>query len=189
MPILVVIIIFVVALAGGGAGGFFAKQQMGKGGVESQDDAGYADDGEDQTIEDKADAQGDEKETAKKKSKSKSDDYDDVEMDVNVNYYKFSRQFIVPVINDDGLKSVVLLDLNLEMDESAAEAFYVREPKLRDVLMEELLDLANEGRFNGRLTNRRNLQLVRMDLLNAVQDVSGGEIRDVLILDIMRQDV
>ncbi|MEO0398786.1 MAG: hypothetical protein AAF224_05110 [Pseudomonadota bacterium] len=106
-----------------------------------------------------------------------------------VGYFKFSRQFVVPIIGEGGVGSLVILDLNLEMSREAAEAFYFREPKFRDALMQELLDLANQGRFQGRLTDRRNLDAIRVNLLAAVQDIAGDAVKEVLILDIMRQDL
>ena len=218
MPKLFAIILVLLGGAAGGAGGYFAKQTLAAGagdgdhgeethesdgGKEGDDghggkadkghaDKGHADKGHaDKGHAEKGKAGGDKK--AKKGGDGKSghgkaDDGGAYGFNDGVNYFKFSRQFVIPIVEESGVRSLVLLDLNLEMDASAAESFYVREPKLRDALMEELLAIANEGRFDGVLTDRRNLELVRIDLLNAVQDVEGDSVHDVLILDIMRQD-
>lgn len=210
MPKLVALILVLLGAAGGGAGGYFAKQMLA--GDDSSSEGGHdtsaeeVDDGHG-AKKDSGDHKPAKKETASKghgekkshgeaksdhgKSKSGHGENDTASgsFDPSINYFKFSRQFVVPVIADGGVTSLVLLDLNLEMDASAAESFYVREPKLRDALMEELLDIANDGRFGGMLTDRRNLDQIRLDLLHAAQDVEGDSVHDVLILDIMRQDM
>ncbi|MBI1393850.1 MAG: flagellar basal body-associated protein FliL [Alphaproteobacteria bacterium] len=185
MPKLFAIVLVLIGAIGGAAGGYFVKQSGGS----AKAHAGEA------TNKSSADAHSDQ---GHKQAKQPKDDGHGGKSDGEaasygfnngLNYFKFSRQFVVPIIVDDGVKSLVLLDLNLEMDASAAESFYVREPKLRDALMNELLDIANQGRFNGVLTDRRNLELIRVDLLNTMHDVEGESVHDVLILDIMRQDL
>ncbi|GGD12342.1 hypothetical protein [Aquisalinus flavus] len=103
-------------------------------------------------------------------------------------YYKFSRQFIVPVVSDSNVQSLVILDLNLEIDPNLGESLYAMDPKLRDVIMTELIALSNEGRFARRMTDPSNYAEIRMRLLTAVQTVQAKGVRDVLILDLARQD-
>lgn len=212
MPKLVALILVLVGAIGGGAGGYFAKQMVSGAEASEGDHADgdhgddHGDDHSDDHKDDHSDDHGDDHDASgysdKKKSnkkkkasgKGKGDDAsagDDGAYGFNngLNYFKFSRQFVVPIIAEHGVRALVLLDLNLEMDADAAESFYVREPKLRDVLMIELLDIANEGRFDGVLTDRKNLDMIRIDLVNAVRDVEGDSVHDVLILDIMRQDL
>lgn len=103
-------------------------------------------------------------------------------------YYKFSREFIVPVVSDSNVQSLVILDLNLEIDPNLGESLYAMDPKLRDVVMTELIALSNEGRFARRMTDPSNYAEIRMRLLTAVQTVQAKGVRDVLILDLARQD-
>ncbi len=219
MPKLIAIVLILVGAVGGGAGGYFAKQMLAGGGAEEAEggekdghgktagDAhkdGHSDDGHGGKDAKHAEAKKsaghgshgamDGKAGKPAKKAPKDDGHggkggDSYDLNDGRNYFKFSRQFVVPIVAEEGVKSLVVIDLNLEMDSDAAERFYVREPKLRDALMIELLDIANEGRFSGVLTDRRNLELVRVDLLNAVQDVEGEVVHDVLIQDIMRQDL
>lgn len=132
------------------------------------------------------------KEPQEKKKKKKDESYgEEGEGGVKVgssNYYKFSRQFIVPVVNGDNLQSLVILDLNLEIEPGVAEQAYALEPKLRDSLMTELLALSNEGRFETRLTDPTNYAEIRARLLVAALKIMPDGVKEVLILDIARQD-
>lgn len=103
-------------------------------------------------------------------------------------YYKFSREFIVPVISDNNVQSLVIIDLNLEIDPNLGEDLYAMDPKLRDVLMTELIALSNEGRFATRMTDPANYAEIRARLLTAIHAIQEKGVRDVLILDLARQD-
>lgn len=103
-------------------------------------------------------------------------------------YYKFTRQFLVPVVSNNNVQSLVILDLNLEIEPDKTEAIFSIEPKIRDVLMTELLALSNEGRFEARLTDPANYAEIRERLLAAVHRVISDGVYNVLILDIARQD-
>lgn len=103
-------------------------------------------------------------------------------------YYKFSRQFIVPVVDGSSIDSLVILDLNLEIEPGLSEDAYALEPKIRDSLMTELLALSNEGRFESRLTDPANYAEIRARLLAAARVVMPKGVKEVLILDMARQD-
>lgn len=103
-------------------------------------------------------------------------------------YYKFSRQFIVPVVNGRNVQSLVILDLNLELDAALSEKAYEMEPKLRDRIMTELLGISSEQRFEATMTDPENLSVIRSRLLSASRSVLSDGVHDVLILDIARQD-
>lgn len=104
-------------------------------------------------------------------------------------YMRFGRQFIVPVISKDGVKSLVVMDINLEVPPAATETIYQSEPKLRDALLSTLLRLSNEGAFSGVVFNESNLDDIRADLLEAAHSVIGDDALGVLILSFTRQDV
>ncbi|NHK26327.1 flagellar basal body-associated FliL family protein [Parvularcula flava] len=136
-----------------------------------------------------ADAHG---EPAKEKKTAKKDahggGHGEPAMTGSTAYYKFSRQFIVPVVSDSNVQSLVILDLNLEIEPNLAEDLYAMDPKLRDVIMTELIALSNEGRFDRRMTDPANYAEIRTRLLAAVQTIQQKGVRDVLILDMARQD-
>lgn len=104
-------------------------------------------------------------------------------------YLKFSRQFVVPVVGASGVRSLVVMDINIEMPSAATEQAYLREPKLRDSLLGALLGLSNKGAFNEKILDQSNLDVIREDLLKAARAIIGEDAQNVLILSIARQDV
>ncbi len=102
-------------------------------------------------------------------------------------YYDFSRQFVVPVMEKGKVSALVIMDLNLELDQSDADGVYMLEPKLRDALMRGLLSLSNQGAFSGQMTSPEKYEVVQKELLKAARTVKD-EVQNVLILDIARQD-
>ncbi|MGQ0609661.1 MAG: flagellar basal body-associated FliL family protein [Paracoccaceae bacterium] len=103
-------------------------------------------------------------------------------------YVKLNNQFIVPVVEEGRVVSMVILTLSLEVEPGAREKIYSLEPKLRDVLLQVLFDHANSGGFRGAFTDSANLVLLRDELFEAAVAVTGDISRAVLISDIARQD-
>lgn len=103
-------------------------------------------------------------------------------------YVKLSNQFVIPVVEQGKVISMVILALTLEVGAGTTEAIYAREPKLRDAFLQVLFDHANSGGFDGSFTDGANLVLLRKALLEAAQTAIGPNVSDVLISDIARQD-
>lgn len=103
-------------------------------------------------------------------------------------YVKLNNQFIVPVVEEGRVVSMVILTLSLEVEPGAREKIYSLEPKLRDVFLQVLFDHANSGGFRGAFTDSANLVLLRDELSEAALAVAGDSARAVLISDIARQD-
>ncbi|MFP4045071.1 MAG: flagellar basal body-associated FliL family protein [Rhodosalinus sp.] len=104
-------------------------------------------------------------------------------------YVRLSNQFVVPVLRDDRVSAMVILSLSFEAAPGAREAIFAREPKLRDALLQVLFDHANMGGFGAEFTGSRNLDLLRRSLTEAAQQLMPGQITEVLIMDMARQDV
>lgn len=105
-----------------------------------------------------------------------------------VSFLNFKRQFVIPVVKAKKIESLVLINLNLELNEEAPEDVYLLEPKLRDALMRELLALSNKGAFSGDLTDVDTYDILRETLSNAVAEIIPIGFESVLILDLTRQD-
>ena len=103
-------------------------------------------------------------------------------------YVKLSNQFVIPVVEQGKVVSMVILALTLEVGAGTTEAIYAREPRLRDAFLQVLFDHANSGGFDGSFTDGANLVLLRKALLEAAQTAIGPNVSDVLISDIARQD-
>lgn len=103
-------------------------------------------------------------------------------------YVKLNNQFVVPVLENGKVVSMVVLALSLQVTEGGSEQVYAREPKLRDAILQVLFDHANSGGFAGAFTDGSNLVLLRKSLLEVAQKTLGPVVVDVLISDIARQD-
>lgn len=103
-------------------------------------------------------------------------------------YVKMNNQFVVPVVEEGRVASMVVLSLSLEVAAGNTEMVYQREPKLRDEFLSVLFDHANVGGFSGSFTDGANLVTLRTSLKEAAALVLGPVVSDVLITDIARQD-
>lgn len=104
-------------------------------------------------------------------------------------YVKLNNQFVVPVVGQDKVESLVVMSLSVEVETGQQEQVFKREPKLRDAFLQVLFDHANMGGFAGAFTNSNNMDVLRRALRETARKVAGELITDVLIVDINRQDV
>ncbi len=108
--------------------------------------------------------------------------------EASAEYVKLNNQFIVPVVEQAEVQALVILSISLEVRPGTTEAVYTQEPKLRDAFLQVLFDHANAGGFNGAFTSSTNMDVLRQSLLETAQAVIGKSVRNVLIVDIVRQD-
>lgn len=112
----------------------------------------------------------------------------DAEPEIPPEYVKLNNQFVVPIMSDGKVISMVILSLSLEVEPGTSQEIYAREPKVRDVFLQVLFDHANAGGFQGSFTDGANLVLLRKTLFEAISNIMGETVKDVLISDIARQD-
>ena len=103
-------------------------------------------------------------------------------------YAKLNNQFIVPVVEDERVAALVVMSLNLEVAVGSRTAIFAAEPKLRDRFLQVMFDHANSGGFSGNFTTGTKMRALRNELLRVAQDVSGPQVTDVLVIDLVRQD-
>jgi hypothetical protein len=108
--------------------------------------------------------------------------------DAAYDYVKLNNQFVVPVVEQGRVAALVILSLSLEVTAGLSETVYQIEPKLRDSFLQVMFDHANAGGFKGTFTDGSNMVLLRQALREVAQKVMGSDVRDVLIVDIVRQD-
>ncbi len=126
-----------------------------------------------------------EKESAEKKEEKKEDG---LPID-GKEYLKLSNQFVVPIVEEDRVSSMVVMTLSVEAPVGQSQEVYDLEPKIRDVFLRVLFDHAAIGGFRGAFLNTDNLDSVRLNLTNAARENFGSDlISDVLIFEIARQD-
>lgn len=176
-----IIVILIAAIVGGG-GGFFFKSQSG---AKAEGDPAAGD-----HYEDSEAGHGDAKDDGhgKKKKKKKGGHGDSDEGKNSTTFMKFGRQFVVPVIKHGQPKSMVILDINIEIDSSMDEAVYTFEPRLRDALLARLLVLAGDDMLPQMLENGDKMEATKQALLETSRTIIGDAALDVLILDIGMQN-
>lgn len=106
-----------------------------------------------------------------------------------IEYVKLNNQFLVPVVADQLIESLVVMSLSIEVSAGQSEMIYAREPKLRDAFLQVLFDHANIGGFRGEFTSAKNLDVLRTALTEVAQKIAGDTVSGILITDIARQDV
>ncbi len=170
------IFVLMIAVIGGGVAGSFVKNMSQDNSQTAVGDAHSTEEGAG-----KADTHG-------KKGDKKKPDSKDVNLS-GTEYLKFKRQFVIPVMEDKKVKSLVIMNLNLELNENAPNESSLLEPKLRDAFMRDLLSLSNEGIFGGELTDPDNFDILRETLLGTSRRILDDGVNDVLILDLAKRDV
>lgn len=103
-------------------------------------------------------------------------------------YLKMSNQFVVPVVADDQVSSLVVMSLSLEVPVGQQQLVFTKEPKIRDSFLRVMFDHANVGGFDGAFTSPTNLDALRNALREIAQRDMGELVTDVLITEIARQD-
>lgn len=122
--------------------------------------------------------------------KAKGGDHGAPKAKGSVAYFKFTREFVVPLIEKERVSSLVILNINLEVDTSVAERLYLKEPVLRDSIMTTLVEIAGDGRTFQTMTSIENYETIRsMVLIDLQKRLPDDGILNVLILDMARQDL
>ncbi len=111
------------------------------------------------------------------------------EKEEELEYLRLQNQFVIPVVRDELVRSLVVMSLSLETVPEAVDTIYAREPKLRDAFLRVLFDHAYMGGFDGAFTESGRLSLLRVALLEAAQATLGKDVSDILITDIVRQEM
>lgn len=105
-------------------------------------------------------------------------------------FVKLNNHFIVPILSDSRVQSMVVLGLDLEVSVGQGDTARQLEPKIRDALLSVMFDHANAGGFSGRFTSGTSMDSLRSSLREAARKAIGSDaLKDVLITDIVRQDV
>lgn len=102
---------------------------------------------------------------------------------------KIPNQFVVPVILNDRVRSMVILTVALEVATGDGDRVRSLEPKLRDTFLDELFNLAAVGGFKDEVITRKTLDIVRTTLTERARVTLGSPGVKVLVTDMARQDV
>lgn len=109
--------------------------------------------------------------------------------DTPVEYMKLNNQFIVPLVKGNDVTSMVIVSLSLEIAQGKQQDIYKIEPKLRDAFLRVLFDHASLGGFEGNFVSHLGLDTLRLALREMGQATAGPVLRDVLIVDLVKQAI
>lgn len=104
-------------------------------------------------------------------------------------FVRLEKQFVVPVLGEDRVASLVVLSIALEVEEGGSDAVFATEPKLRDAFLGVLFTHAQSRGFDGGFTRKDRLADLRRALTVAARDVLGDVAHGVLLTNIVRQDI
>jgi flagellar FliL protein len=113
---------------------------------------------------------------------------EDEEVEELVEYVKMNNQFVVPIVKDKKVSSLIVMSLSIEVPIGQKDAIYAKEPKLMDSFLQVLFNHANLGGFEGEFTDSSNLDVLRNSLREIGRRDLGDGISDVLIMEVARQD-
>ena len=104
-------------------------------------------------------------------------------------FVKLNKQFVVPVVAEDRIKSMVVLSITIATERGNSETIYHYEPRLRNEILKVLFRHANSGGFDGVFTSGRAMEDLYSALNIVLDDVLGDIPSEALVTEIMRQDV
>lgn len=178
--LLPIIVILIAGITGGG-GGYFFKLQASQGGEEHADAGEHAE--EDGHGEKSDDGHGGKKD----KKKKKKGGYGEADASSTV-YMKFGRQFVVPVVQNGKPRSMIIMDINVEVNSELGETVYAYEPRLRDALLSHLIMKAGQGDLPRMLEDTAMMEETKAELLAISKTIIGDGALQVLIQDIGMQN-
>lgn len=109
--------------------------------------------------------------------------------DVSYEYVRLSGQFVVPVLDTERVRALVVLSLTIEAKQGLESKIEEREPKLRDTLLQVLFNHAQTGGFDGAFTTGQAMRDLRAALTQASRSVLGPDAHGVLVTDVVKQDL
>ena len=101
---------------------------------------------------------------------------------------RLPNQFIVPVIEQGRVRSMMVMSLALELVEDHGISLDRHEARLRAVFLQTMFDYANLGGFEGVFTSGEALLTLRRTLREAARQEMGPKVHDVLITELLRQE-
>ena len=107
----------------------------------------------------------------------------------NYDYVRLNKQFIVPIVRESAITSLVILSLSIEIEPGGSDGVFEREPKLRDAFLQALFLHAQSGGFSGAFTSGQAMRDLRGALRRAAIKVIGPTVNNVLVTEIVRQDL
>jgi flagellar FliL protein len=103
-------------------------------------------------------------------------------------FIDMERKFVVPLVRGNRVRSLVVVDLRLEVRASGESRALALKPKVRDAFLDTLYAIAVAGLFDGDLYSNNVQHEMRARLLEAAREVLQDDARAILIGELLRQD-
>lgn len=111
------------------------------------------------------------------------------EEEPDVEFARLNNQFVIPIVRENVVGALVVMSITLEVASGGTSEVFAKEPRLRDSFLRVLFDHANAGGFDGAFTQTGKMTILRQSLEEAAKKSLGDVVKDVLIIDIVRQEV
>jgi flagellar basal body-associated protein FliL len=103
-------------------------------------------------------------------------------------FIDMERKFVVPLVRGNRVRSLVVIDLRVEVRRGAEDRVRELKPKVRDTFLDTLYAMAVAGSFDGDLYSNNVQGEMRARLLEAARHVLQDDARGILIGELLRQD-
>ncbi len=107
----------------------------------------------------------------------------------DTDFVKINKQFVVPLLENDKVTSLVLTAFSLEVKKETSEKVFEVEPKIQDAFLSVLFTHAHSGGFSGSFTSTAAMEDLRRRLKEEARAILGPILIDVLITEVVRQDM
>lgn len=104
-------------------------------------------------------------------------------------YVSIGTQTIIPVVDGDKTRALMLFELAVDVDPSAHGQAVMAEPRLRDAFLRALLKMSSTGAFDETYTADWVIDELRRNLDIEARRFLGDGLREVLVLDVIRQEL
>jgi len=103
-------------------------------------------------------------------------------------FIDMERKFVVPLVRGNRVRSLVVVDLRLEVRAGGESRAMALKPKVRDAFLDTLYAMAVAGAFDGDLYSNNVQDDMRARLLEAARQVLQDDASAILIGELLRQD-
>ena len=107
----------------------------------------------------------------------------------DVRFFNFNREFVIPIMANQRVDSLVIININLEVQASVLDKLFSLKPKLRDNIMTTLVELSNDGQTLVEPTSVASYETIRSTVMLNLSSVVDKGIDNVLIMDLAKQDL
>ena len=98
------------------------------------------------------------------------------------------RQFVVQVVQNGKPRSMIIMDINIEVNSELGETVYAYEPRLRDALLSHLIMKAGQGDLPRILEDTAMMAETQAELRAISKTIIGDGALQVLIQHIVMQN-